>query len=64
MNRTITRILALSLCLLCLFSFVPLRHVSADGAFPENVTIQSERNNAFDYLEYYSGGKWKDLNTP
>ena len=64
MNRTITRILALSLCLLCLFSFVPLRHAHADGAFPENVTIQSERNNAFDYLEYYSGGKWKDLNTP
>ena len=64
MKRTITRILALALSLVCLFSFAPMRHAHADGAFPENVTIQSERNNAFDYLEYYSGGRWKDLNTP
>jgi uncharacterized surface anchored protein len=28
------------------------------------VTIQSEYNGAFDYLEYYSSGTWKDLNTP
>lgn len=64
MKRTITRILALALSLVCLFSFAPMRPAHADGAFPENVTIQSERNNAFDYLEYYSGGRWKDLNTP
>ena len=64
MKRTITRILALALSLVCLFTFAPMRPAHADGAFPENVTIQSERNNAFDYLEYYSGGRWKDLNTP
>lgn len=27
-------------------------------------TIQSEYNDAFDYLEYYSEGAWHDLNTP
>ena len=64
MKRTITRILALMMCLISLFSFLPAKPASADEAFPQNVTIESERNNAFDYLEYYSGGKWKDLNTP
>ena len=44
MKRTITRILALALSLACLFSFAPMRPAHADGAFPENVTIQSERN--------------------
>ena len=64
MKRTITRILALMMCLISLFSFLPAMPASADEAFPQNVTIESERNNAFDYLEYYSGGRWKDLNTP
>jgi len=64
MNRTITRIVALALSLICLFTFMPVRLSHAEEPYPENVTIQSEKNNAFDYLEYYSGGKWKDLNTP
>ena len=64
MNRTITRIVALALSLICLFAFAPVRLSHAEEPYPENVTIQSEKNNAFDYLEYYSGGKWKDLNTP
>lgn len=64
MKRTITKFLALALCLVTLFTFLPVTPAFADDAYEENVTIQSERNNAFDYLEYYSGGKWKDLNTP
>ena len=31
---------------------------------PRERNIQSQTNSAFDYLEYYSGGRWKDLNTP
>ena len=57
MNRTITRIVALALSLICLFTFMPVRLSHAEEPYPENVTIQSEKNNAFDYLEYYSGGK-------
>ena len=64
MNRTIKQIVALAMSLLCLFAFVPIRLSHAEEPYPENVTIQSEKNNAFDYLEYNSGGKWKDLNTP
>ena len=65
MKRTITRILALSLCLLTLLAFVPAAPAFADEEpFPQNVTIQSQTNSAFDYLEYYNGSKWKDLNTP
>lgn len=65
MKRTITRILALSLCLLTLLAFVPVAPAFADEEpFPQNVTIQSQTNSAFDYLEYYNGSKWKDLNTP
>ena len=30
----------------------------------DTVTIESEKNDAFDYLEYYDGSRWKDLNTP
>ena len=43
---------------------IPVQAASADEAYPQNVTIESERNNAFDYLEYYNGSRWKDLNTP
>ena len=64
MKRTITRILALAMCLLALFALVPASALADEEPFPENVTIQSQTNSAFDYLEYYSNGKWKDLNTP
>ena len=64
MKRTLTKILALVLCLISLFTFLPASSAFADEAYPQNVTIESEKNNAFDYLEYYSSGKWKDLNTP
>lgn len=64
MKRTLTKILALVLCLISLFTFLPAPSAFADEAYPQNVTIESEKNNAFDYLEYYSSGKWKDLNTP
>lgn len=63
MKHTLTKLMALILCLITLLSFVPAV-AFAEEPFPQNVTIQSEKNNAFDYLEYYSGGKWKDLNTP
>ncbi len=62
MKRTILKLLALSLCLITLFSFIPAQTASADSG--DTVTIESQTNSAFDYLEYYSNGKWKDLNTP
>ena len=64
MKHTITKLMALFMCLITLFSFVPAVASADEDPFPQNVTIESEKNNAFDYLEYYSGGKWKDLNTP
>ena len=33
-------------------------------AASDSVTIESQKNDAFDYLQYYSSGSWKDLNTP
>ena len=62
MKRTLLKLLALSLCLITLFSFMPAQTASADSG--DTVTIESQTNSAFDYLEYYSNGKWKDLNTP
>ena len=62
MKRTLLKLLALSLCLITLFSFIPTQTASADSG--DTVTIESQTNSAFDYLEYYSNGKWKDLNTP
>ena len=64
MKHTITKLMALFMCLITLFSFVPAVASADEEPFPQNVTIESEKNNAFDYLEYYSSGKWKDLNTP
>ena len=64
MKRTITRFLALALCLITLLSFVPAVASADTGSTKGTVEIESETNSAFDYLEYYSGGKWKDLNTP
>ena len=55
------KLIALLLCTLMLIAFVPAA-ASADSG--DTVTIESQTNSAFDYLEYYSNGKWKDLNTP
>ncbi len=60
--KAIRKLLALALCLITLFSVIPAQTASADSG--DTVTIESQTNSAFDYLEYYSGGKWKDLNTP
>ena len=58
MKRTLLKLLALSLCLITLFSFIPTQTASADSG--DTVTIESQTNSAFDYLEYYSNGKWKN----
>lgn len=55
-----SRIAALMLCVLTLIGLLP----TAAFAASDTVTIESQKNDAFDYLEYYSNGKWKDLNTP
>jgi|GEM_PF-4522833 len=54
------RIIAVLLCALTLIGLMPT------GAFAagSEVTIESQTNAAFDYLEYYSEGSWHDLNTP
>ena len=62
MKHTISKFLALAMCLIMLFSFIPAQTASADSG--DTVTIESQTNSAFDYLEYKSNGKWKDLNTP
>lgn len=55
------RILILALCLLTLLSVMPLGTALAAQS---TVTIESQTNSAFDYLQYYDAGQWKDLNTP
>ena len=57
---TTKRIMALLMCLLTVIGLIP------DAAFAaqSTVTIESQTNSAFDYLEYYKDGAWKDLNTP
>ena len=54
------RITALLMCLLTVIGLIP------DAAFAaqSTVTIESQTNSAFDYLEYYKDGAWNDLNTP
>lgn len=59
-NKFGTRIAALLLCVLTVIGLLP----AAAFAASDTVTIESQKNDAFDYLEYYSNGKWKDLNTP
>lgn len=54
------RIIALLLCVLTLVGLMPTAAFAAE----QNVTIESQTNSAFDYLEYYSSGGWHDLNTP
>ena len=57
--------ITLALCTLFLAALLPVQAAFADEEpFEQTVTIESEKNGAFDYLEYYSGGSWHDLNTP
>ena len=55
------RLMALLLCLLTLIGVIPFGGAFAAGS---TVTIESQTNSAFDYLEYYKDGRWHDLNTP
>ena len=64
MRKTLTKVFALIMCMITLFSLVPAVASADEEPFPQNVTIQSQTNSAFDYLEYYNGSRWKDLNTP
>ena len=54
------RIKTLLLCLLLLVTILPMTALAA----PATVTIESQTNSSFDYLEYYKDGDWNDLNTP
>ena len=54
------RLMALLLCLLTVIGLMP----GVASAAASTVTIESQTNAAFDYLQYYSEGAWKDLNTP
>jgi len=58
MNRN--RIKALLLCIMLLVTSLPMTALAA----PATVTIESQTNSSFDYLEYYKDGDWNDLNTP
>lgn len=55
------RLTAWLVCLLTVISMIPAGTAMAAAS---TVTIESQTNSAFDYLEYYSDGAWKDLNTP
>lgn len=55
------RLLSIFLCVLTLLGVLPTMTAFAAG---ETVTIESDRNEIPDYLEYYSSDGWKDLNTP
>ena len=63
-----TRFIALLLAALFCVALIPMSAFAKTGAIHPygegTVTIQSEYNGAFDYLEYYSSGTWEDLNTP
>lgn len=54
------RIVAILLCALTVVGLMPTAALAAEST----VTIESQTNSAFDYLEYYKDGKWQDLNTP
>ena len=54
------RLMAMLLCLLTIIGIIP----GVASAAPSTVTIESQTNSAFDYLEYQSSDGWKDLNTP
>ena len=57
---TTKRTMALLMCLLTVIGLIP----DAAFAVQSTVTIESQTNSAFDYLEYYKDGAWNDLNTP
>lgn len=54
------RIIAVLLCALTVIGLMPTAALAAEST----VTIESQTNSAFDYLEYYKDGSWHDLNTP
>lgn len=54
------RIIAVLLCALSIIGLMPTGALAAQNT----VTIESQTNSAFDYLEYYKNGSWQDLNTP
>ena len=54
------RITALILCAILILGLLPTTALAAE----KTVTIESQTNSAFDYLEYYSEGGWHDLQTP
>ena len=54
------RLMALLLCLLTVIGLIP----GVASAAASTVTIESQTNSAFDYLQYYKDGSWNDLNTP
>lgn len=58
------KLIAMLLCALMLLALVPAAAFADSGNTKATVEIESQTNSAFDYLEYYSNGKWKDLNTP
>ncbi len=55
------RIVAFLLCVLTIVGVMPFGTALAAES---TVTIESQTNSAFDYLEYYKDGTWHDLNTP
>ena len=58
------KLIAMLLCAIMLLALVPAAAFADSGDTKATVEIESQTNSAFDYLEYYSNGKWKDLNTP
>lgn len=54
------RIMALLLCLLTVIGLMP----GVASAAQSTVTIESQTNSTFDYLQYYSDGALNDFNTP
>ncbi len=58
------KLIAMLLCALMFLAVVPAAAFADSGDTKGTVEIESQTNSAFDYLEYYSNGKWKDLNTP
>lgn len=64
----LNRIFALLLVALFCVALIPMSAFAKAGTIHPygegTITIQSEYDSAFDYLEYYHNGEWKDLNTP
>lgn len=64
----LNRIFALLLAALFCVALIPMSAFAKTGTIHPygegTITIQSEYDSAFDYLEYYHNGEWKDLNTP